>query len=142
MNRKKTKKPKTSSTNGTTPTEPDKRTPWSTTEICRILEVGAKVGVQELRFHGLHVRFGRPAEPIAPGPALDQTIPSSAPPEKAISEEQHTKQNQDALEVDELRLKEDRLAQLFIENPLEAERMLMNGELGDAEESDDSEALD
>ncbi|MBL7716588.1 MAG: hypothetical protein JNL01_14080 [Bdellovibrionales bacterium] len=128
---------------GTTPTEADKRTPWSTTEICRILEVGAKVGVQELRFHGLHVRFGRPAESLSPGPALARpSIPSSAPPEKAISEEQHNKQTQDALEADELRLKEDRLAQLFIENPLEAERMLMNGELGDAEESDESEALD
>ena len=120
----------------------DKRSAWSTEEICRILETGAKVGVQELTFNGLHVRFGRPAENHAPGPAQDLKIPSSAPSETAVSEEQHEKQTQDALEADELQLKEDRLAQLFIENPLEAERLLMAGELEDAEESDDSEALE
>lgn len=51
----------------------------------------------------------------------------------------HTKQTEDALELDELRTKEDRLNQLAIEDPVEFERQLANGELTKDDEPEDGD---
>jgi hypothetical protein len=47
---------------------------------------------------------------------------------KAIAKIQ-TQQSKDALELDEIDLKQEQLAQMFIENPKLAEELLINGRL-------------
>lgn len=124
-------------TSGTKPMEIKLKRALSSQEICHIIELCAKVGVRELRFHGLYVVFGTQFK------NSDLTRPAAAHQSQSdteISESQHEKQSQAALEADEISLREDRLAQMFIENPLQAEKLLMNGELElDDEESHESE---
>jgi hypothetical protein len=105
----------------------------SGTEICLIMEAGSKAGVAELKFRDLHVTFGRPAEQVVgmsvPYPFVQR--PSVQPEVADLTSEQHAKQTKDAIEMDEITLREERLAKLLIEDPAEYERQLSDGELSD-----------
>ena len=135
---------KTSSTSGTKPTAETKKLVLNADSICRILESCAKARVARFCISGLSVTFGTPARPEGV-PSLPKSTPLPQKiPENAISAGiNHDTQTKDAIEAEEIRLKQERLEQMFIENPLEAERMLMSGELEEnAEEFDESETHD
>ncbi len=48
---------------------------------------------------------------------------------KKIAEPNHEQENKDSLELDELRTKEEQVAMLILEDPVEFERQLADGEL-------------
>lgn len=66
--------------------------------------------------------------------------PAQAPhPDTEISAIQ-TQTETEALLSDELAIRQEQLVQMFIENPLEAEKLLLSGEAEIHEECDDEEA--
>lgn len=108
----------------------------SAEEVCLILRTSAKAGVAELKFADLHVRFGRPAEQVVvmdPQGNLSTYpyVPQAPAPRsgKALSEEQHQKQNAEALEQEELRTRDQQLAEALVTDPLKYEELLQSGEL-------------
>jgi len=107
-------------------------------EIALIIEASAKANVRVLELPGIRLEFGEasPAKVAVTPPApAEPTRPTDA----ALSDEQHDKQNKEALEVEEARTKEHRLGMMLIEDPLEAERMIASGELDDEEEGGDED---
>lgn len=116
--------------------------------MCLILRACAESKVRELKFAGLHVSFGKPTEET-PAPALPPMgnpatpVELTSPVQSAaeIATEQ-TKQNDKSLAQAEIEAKDMQLALLAIEDPMEFERQLMNGELTDESTAgdDDEEA--
>lgn len=109
----------------------------SADEICRILEASAKAGVRVLKFGTLEATF----EPsgVVPPTATDQR-PAPPTPAAEIAEPNHERQTRESIELDELALREDQVGELLLSDPLEAERLISEGELGDNERrSDDGE---
>lgn len=90
--------------------------------LCSILRACRESQVSELKFGPLHVKFGPPVdpEPVKPTPA-PATATEIADTQKNIAKE--------SLAQDEAKLRETQLALAFIENPMLAEQMLMDGEL-------------
>jgi hypothetical protein len=129
---------KKKSPSGTTPTA--RNSQLSSAEVCSILETSAKAGVSELKFGGLEVKFGKPAEerPRAPGPQPTPVLPV---PVEALTEEAHTTQSKESLELESIRIKERQFQELLITNPLLAEQMIENGELADGSASSDDAEL-
>jgi hypothetical protein len=114
---------------------PDPEKTLSSDEVRAIISICGKSRVAELKFGDLYVRFDTPVEQMKQMrgiyiPAADTTHLTST--DNEISAIQ-TNEAQQALERDEIALKEERLAQMFIENPLEAERLLVEGKLEDAD---------
>jgi Tfp pilus assembly pilus retraction ATPase PilT len=112
----------------------------SSREVCLILDSSAKAGVSELRFGDLHVKFGGPAEirisgDLPPYPFVKQS--SAIAPVVDLTEAQHEKQNKDSIEMDEILLREEKLARALVEDPSEYERLLERGELSDDVDSAD-----
>lgn len=104
-------------------------------EICEIILSSAQNGVTELKFGSLHIVFGKKTEPqeisLLPG-----KVYGASTPDNEISDQTHEQMNIDSLEADELRLRDDQLSQMQIENPLKAEQMLLDQELEDDEQSE------
>lgn len=103
-------------------------------EVCAILEACAKAQVRELKFGALYVNRGpqSPVESESVPAALGAPAPVQLPtpiPVAAMTEAQHTQQSAAAIEQAELEAKEERLALLAIEDPVEYERQVMAGEL-------------
>jgi hypothetical protein len=108
----------------------------SSDEVCGIIEACGKARASELKFAGLYLRFDRSVETAGPY-GLDQVDRvTSSPPEAEISEIQKT-QAADSLVQDEILHKRERLSEMLITDPVEAERLLMQGELEDDGDSDD-----
>ena len=63
------------------------------------------------------------------GPVLSATTP-----DKAISDANHELNTKDAIERDEVDLREDEIAHMIVENPVMAEQMLLDEELEDADD--------
>jgi hypothetical protein len=105
----------------------------SSRDLSAIIKVCGESRVAELKFGDLHVRFDTPVEQVMRlyGDQIREAAANSTPsnrPDTAISAIQdHLAQ--ESLERDEFDVKEDRLAQMIIENPLEAERLLIEGKL-------------
>lgn len=116
---------KKNSTSGTTPIQDNKRQLLSTKEVCRIIKLGKKAGLSELKFGELHVSFKSPIEQVAKATMRQPRIPSV--PVKAPTENTQ----KEALAQDELRLREDQLAMALIEDPVRYEQLLRDGELSD-----------
>jgi hypothetical protein len=98
-------------------------------EVCRILIECARTGASELQFRDLHVSFGAQATEIVE-------------PHSSIAAEMapnHEKMNQDALENDELALREEQMSLLAIENPMAFEQAIMDGELDEDERLDNED---
>lgn len=114
-------------------------------DVCSILRACAETQVRELKFGGLHVTFGKQAEETGltpPSPlgnaASGVADPLTPPSVEAITAEQ-TKQNEQSLAQAEIDAKADRLALLAIEDPVEFERQMMNGELSDESTAGDAD---
>ena len=93
-------------------------------DICLIIETCAKNGVTILKFGDLDLNFGKPAEPVQ----------IASTPDKAISDANHELNTKNAIEKDEIDLREDAIAHMIVENPVMAEQMLLDEELEDADD--------
>jgi hypothetical protein len=96
-------------------------------DICLIIESCSNHGVSTLKFGDFELSFGPKAQALPPGE--DGNIDSSIPPVTEITDDQRTKLAKDALEQDELDLRERQFAELTITDPLAAERMLIDEEV-------------
>lgn len=109
--------------------------------VCSILKECSTSGVSELKFRDLHVRFGSTAGPVVDLRSLRYPLvqqPQGPQPEVAdLTPEQHAENTKLTLELEELRMREEKLARALVEDPLEYERMLRDGELSDDVESSD-----
>lgn len=115
-----------SSTNGTS-LRGAKKSSFTSEEICRILETCKTVGVKEFYLGELRFVFNS-------GEALpDKVNPTTPVPID------HEKQSKEALELDEMQEREDRLRLLAIEDPVEYERQIVDEELEPDDESDTDE---
>jgi hypothetical protein len=114
----------------TKPKAPPKEKPLSCQEIEAIIRLCSQKGVTELNFGNLHLKFG------VINQMENQPLPQ-ATTDVEISETQHKEQTKQAIEQDEVALKEERLAFALIENPSLAEEMLDDGELLSDDQFDD-----
>lgn len=93
--------------------------------MCRIITTCATSGVGKFKLGGLELKFENPPE----------TIPFEAPEkierEFLIPVPDHEKNEKEAVELDEIRMKEEQVAMLILEDPAEFERQLVSGELED-----------
>jgi hypothetical protein len=104
-----------------------KRGPLTGHEIQAIIHQSAQSNVREIDLPGLRLKFGEggPAKD-APAPSLppETTSPAGAAnPEEPLTQEQ--------LELMEAEAKEERLALMAIEDPLQFEQLVIAGELTD-----------
>lgn len=98
-------------------------------EICKIIESCAKKGVLELKYGPLHLKFaGKTQESTARGPK----IPTESAPENIIQAQ--NKEQEEALFREELKTRDEQIAELIVTDPLLAEELMAEGEL---EESND-----
>lgn len=102
-------------------------------EVCAIIEACGKADVRVLRYKGLYLARG----PARPKPPAENPLPSPGYP--VIPVPDHPRQNAEALARDEEEVKAERLRMLMIEDPIEYERQLRDGELeeDEPEQSDD-----
>lgn len=108
MKKKESTKNSSRSTSSTAPS-------LSREDISAIIEVAAKSGVKVFRGAGLYLNFSsHQAISELPTPAVD-----------------HRGQNLEALKQDEEDLRAEQLRMLMIEDPVEYERQLRDGELSD-----------
>lgn len=99
-------------------------------DICRIIRASAPF-VSELEYKGLKIIF----KTVVTG--KDEASVNIAP----LTEQTHEAQTREAILQEEARLKEDRLDNMFIEDPLQAEQLLQdnNMEFEFADREDDGE---
>jgi hypothetical protein len=91
--------------------------------VCAIIESSAKNGVRLLKLADLHIEFG-------PAPfSLGSPYPITPTPAAAVAEPNHERISQEGLEAEELRTREDQIAELLLTDPLAAEEMMRLGEL-------------
>lgn len=115
------------------------KTNLSTDEICRILETSSKSGVIELKFGDLHVTFGTPAGHV---PSVENVVEQPPVASPVLTDDQHKRQSEESLEMEQVRLREEQLARALVEDPVEYERLLSQGELSDELDTADSEESD
>lgn len=118
----------------------------SSDELCSILEASAKAGVTKLLFRDLHVEFGTKSEnqvldlrglQLPEYPVVQQRRDSA--PVGELTEKQHASLKKDALEDEETRLRQERLALALVEDPVMFEQLLRDEELSDDVDSADSD---
>lgn len=112
-----------------------KKTSLSCRDVCDIIKVSAKAGVYKLKFKDLHIEFGRPTEGV--NSPVQQNIAIN--PVVDLTGEQHYQQTKNAVEADEVSLREEQLARLLVEDPVKYEELLRDGELSDDMDSSDGE---
>ncbi len=99
----------------------------SSKEIIEIISVCKQSGVSKMQFGDLCIEFSSQAA----APEKSNQIPV-----KEITENEHKAMTQKAVAKDERDLKEDRLAMSLLEDPMLAERMIADGDLEDADDSE------
>lgn len=111
----------------------------SVSDVCAILKACGEAKASELKFGGLHVKFGQPA-PLPPPPAaLVDTAPAPRTAEEmAALQKTQTQVSELARIKDEIALREEQLAYMSVVDPLAMERMLDEGDLID-EPADDAD---
>jgi hypothetical protein len=92
-------------------------------DICNILRACRESGASKLKFAGIEAEFF-PADYMKASESL---------PEAEISVEQAAVVDEQQLARDEFRAKSERLAMMLIEDPAQYEKLLLDGELADAE---------
>lgn len=117
----------------------EKESALTSDEVRAIIKSCATYGVLELKFKGLEISLNPKVSEAESPKKASGNVPreTSNNPVNEITEQEHEHQNQDTLEVDEMRLKEEQLAMAFIENPSLAEEMIRNGDLDDFESDDE-----
>lgn len=104
-----------------------KENPLSSQEVDAIIRSCRENGVTSLKVRDLEITFSQPvkvSEDKKPTPEVSVPVPEMTDAEIKIK-------NREALEHDEVSLKEDRIANLLITDPLKYEQMLLDGELED-----------
>lgn len=113
----------------------------SSQDVSEIIITSAKCGVSRLKFGNLEIEFGKqtnsPETPQGSG-----HVDTTSTPDKAISDQTHEQNSLDSLVKDELQTRADQLEQMQIEDPLRAEQMLLDEELEDDDESDDTDTTE
>ena len=105
-------------------------------DVCAIIEACGKAGVRIFKQGNLYLALGEAPKIEAVYPMLPVTPLPQAP----VGPD-HARQNAETLANDEDELRAEQLRMLMIENPMEYERLLRDGELSDEpSESDDDEA--
>lgn len=106
-------------------------------EVCLIITASAKAGLSVLKFGDLQIEFARQEpEPIGSPPLSE---PGAIPTAEMVAPLQKVEE-QKSTEMDELRLREEQLAELLITDPFAAEEMIRNGDLAEEDHgSDESE---
>lgn len=112
--------------------------PLTVAEVTLIIDTCAKANVRRFQALGLHLELGESGPASSPRPPL--VTEPNLPTEAALSEKHHQKQNEETLRDEELQTKEERLAQMFIEDPLQAEKMMEEGDLDDGDDFDEEDA--
>jgi len=99
-------------------------------EIKAIILQCAQSKVREIDIPGLRLVFGDvgPAKPL---PARPSALETTRPPDAALSEEEHEANNQNFIADEEAFAKEEQLALMAIEDPLQYEQLMLRGELHD-----------
>lgn len=117
-------------------------TSFTASEICAIIEACGKSKVTTFSGGGFTVKFaGVEAESLAPSPLAAESVPENLDrPAESRREltEYETKEAERELKRQSELVTAARLANLMIEDPVEYEKLLANGELDD--ESNDEEA--
>ena len=94
-------------------------------DICKILVTSKECGVYELELGPFKARLGAPPVPVL--------VPGAEPPKSALPPAELVQVQQQVEETslidEEIRLKEDQVANLLIEDPLAFEEMLAGSEL-------------
>lgn len=100
---------------------------FSAADLCAIIETCNRSGVSTLYLEGLNVQFN----------PVQQMTPSTygAVPTRFSPDREYPQMEEQAMEQDEATLKMDRLQQLIIENPAEAEKLLAEEVANDDAES-------
>lgn len=112
--------------------------PLTVADVTLIIDTCAKANVRKFQYFGLHLELGDggPASSLRPPLVTEPNLPTEA----ALSEKHHQQQNERTLRHDEIQAKEERLAQMFIEDPLQAEQMIEKGDLDDGDDFDEDDA--
>lgn len=113
----------------------------NTVELCSIIESGDKHNVAVMKFGDVVIRFVQKFDSNASVIAHESLhLPR---PSTEIPGPDHETQTRDAILSDEIRVKADRLAQMILEDPAEAERIILGEDLDDADPDadDDSEPV-
>lgn len=113
----------------------DEKINFTARDICRILESCKVTGVREFIFGDLHFEFRGDESPC--DIFVEAPVPLTTMPSKDLID--HDKQSIAALQLDEMRERESRLAHLLVEDPEEYERQIAHGELFEDDESDGEE---
>jgi hypothetical protein len=116
------------------PTAHNLSNPLTSAQVIDILKACAEAKVFEIQFQDLRVKFGEGRNETLP-PADFATSEQTTSSDTILSAK-HDEMTRESVEIDELRFREEQLALLQIEDPLAAERMFLDGELGE-EEFDD-----
>lgn len=90
----------------------------SSADVCGIIESCGKAGVRILKYGNLYLSLG-------PAPLKITHYPLSSDPRTP----DHVRQNVETLQRDEEEVRAERLRMLMIEDPVEYERQLRDGEL-------------
>jgi len=102
----------------------------SVDEVCKIIDTCRKRGVSKLEFGPLVLHFGALEHSSAP----EQVISVKS---KEKLQKEMVNAEKDAVTADEVALREEQMAELWITDPLRAEEMLSAGELTVSGEGDD-----
>lgn len=125
-------------TSGTKPTTAIDKLGLSSDDVCAIIKASGDSGVTSLKFGYLQIEFGKPIEQTRVDLVQSAPTPPSNP-DTEISDDARVMRDKAELVVDELKTRDDQVAQMLIEDPLRAEQLLLDGELEDDDESDGSE---
>lgn len=114
----------------------------SAEEVCLIIEACGEAGVAELKFGDLYLRFGTKTEPehqtthVLTPRVLGTSKKASSPEPAAEIAATQSEMAEKSLLADEIALREQELAEMFLTDPARAEELLMQGELTDDEEDE------
>lgn len=107
-------------------TKPTENKQLGAEDICAILKSCGASRVAELKFGDLYIAFDRPSPRTkAPQGAVEEKLPHPVVDPTDNPETVSAEQT----ELDELRLKDEQIAHMLIENPQLAEELLIKGEL-------------
>lgn len=107
-------------------------------EVCRIIEVCGESQVSELKFGDLHLVMGGPT--LRPASTDAEVAPNHSPVAPAAIVAIQKQEAERSLVQAEADLKRDQLDQMIIEDPSQAERLLIQGELEDDGTNADEDA--
>jgi hypothetical protein len=106
---------------------PPFKQPLTATEIQDIILLCARANVRSIEVSGLRLEFGEgQAHHLTSAPP--SPVEPTRPTEPTLSDHEHEEIGKEALALDEAQFREDQLAMMIIEDPLQAELLIMNHE--------------